>query len=163
MPETTDLLARLTEVSRVAVALEKQTQCPAPLMIAQWAVESRWGSTPTGRANYFGIKANSRDPESCNATTQEVVKGKPVEEKLAFADYDSMADSARDYALLITEGEPYQAAWQSYLKTHDLNALIIAVSAKYATDPTYAKVVSAISRQANVITAIAVARENSNR
>jgi flagellum-specific peptidoglycan hydrolase FlgJ len=116
------------------VALEVQTGCPAQMMVAQWAVESRWGAKPVGNANYFGIKANSRDPKSCMVETDEVVDGKTVEERLAFADYDSLADSARDYALLITEGEPYQAAWQCYLKMHDLNALITAVSARYATN-----------------------------
>ena len=37
-----------SEVARIAVALEQQTGCPAQLMIAQWAVESRWGATPVG-------------------------------------------------------------------------------------------------------------------
>jgi flagellum-specific peptidoglycan hydrolase FlgJ len=59
-PET-----RLAAIARIAAALETQTGCPAQLMIAQWAVESSWGSKPIGRANYFGMKANSRDPMSC--------------------------------------------------------------------------------------------------
>jgi flagellum-specific peptidoglycan hydrolase FlgJ len=159
MSEETDLQARLAEIARIAVVLEAQTGCPAPMMIAQWAVESSWGAKPVGRANYFGIKANSRDPESCIVETEEVVNGKPVEEKLAFADYDSLADSAQDYAMLITEGAPYQAAWHNYLKTRDLNALITAVSAKYASDPSYAKLVLEISGQVNVMGAMKAARE----
>ena len=158
MSDATGVQARLNEIARIAVALEAQTGCPAPMMIAQWAVESRWGSKPVGHANYFGMKANSRDPKSRIVVTKEIVDGKPVEEKLAFADYDSLADSARDYAFLITEGEPYQPAWQNYLKTHDLNELITAVATEYATDPTYAKLVREISGQANVLGAIKVAR-----
>ena len=107
------------------------------------------------------IKANCRDPKSCIVVTEEVVDSKLVEERLAFADYDSLADSARDYAFLITEGEPYHAAWQNFLKTHDLNALITAVSAEYATDPDYAKLVLEISGQANVVGAIKTVREAS--
>ena len=159
MSEETDLQARLAEIARIAVVLEAQTGCPAPLMIAQWAVESSWGAKPVGHANYFGVKANSRDPKSCIVVTEEVVDGKLVEEKLAFADYDSLADSARDYASLITEGEPYRAAWQNYLKTHDLSALITTVSAIYATNPDYATLVLEISGQADVVGAIKTVRE----
>jgi hypothetical protein len=39
---------------------EAETGCPAPLMIAQWAVESSWGAKPAGKANYFGIKMAAR-------------------------------------------------------------------------------------------------------
>jgi flagellar protein FlgJ len=159
MSEETDLQARLAEIARIAVVLEAQTGCPAQLMIAQWAVESGWGARPAGHANYFGVKANCRDPQSCTVETEEIVNGKPVEEELAFADYDSLADSARDYALLITEGEPYQAAWEQYWRDHDLNALIVAVAAKYATDPGYGALVSLIARQSNVTRAIARARQ----
>ena len=35
---------RLNEVAGIAAALEKQTGCPARLMIAQWALESEWGA-----------------------------------------------------------------------------------------------------------------------
>ncbi len=158
MSEDTDRQARRTEVARIAVALDKQTQCPAQLMIAQWAVESRWGAKPVGHANYFGMKKNSRDPESCTVETEEVVNGKPVEEELQFADYDSLEDSCRDYAGLITTGEPYRAVWEQYSFDRNLNALIAAVAAKYATDPGYAELVTLIANQTNVTRAIVAAR-----
>ena len=158
MSEDTDRQGRLTQVARIAVALETQTGCPAQLMIAQWAVESEWGAKPAGHANYFGIKKNSRDPESCTVETREVVDGKVVEEDLEFADYDSLEDSCRDYAWLITQGEPYRAAWQRYLQDRDLHALIAAVAATYATDPKYPALLSLIASQANVTRVIAGAR-----
>jgi len=159
MSEDTDRQARLTQIARIAIAMETQTGCPAPMMVAQWAVESRWGAKPAGHANYFGMKKNSRDPECCTEETEEVVNGKPVEEELQFADYDSLEDSARDYALLITEGQPYKAAWEQYARDHDLNALIVAVAAKYASNPEYGSLVSLIARQTNVTRAIAAARQ----
>jgi flagellum-specific peptidoglycan hydrolase FlgJ len=158
MSEDAERQARLAQIAQIAVALEKQTRCPASLMIAQWAVESRWGAKPVGHANYFGMKKNNRDPESCNVETEEIVNGKPVEEELQFADYDSLEDSARDYALLITEGEPYRAAWDAYSKDRDLAALIVAVAAKYATGEGYASLVSIIANQTNVQRAIVAAR-----
>ena len=45
------LETRLNEVARIAVRLEQQTGCPAQLLIAQWAIESKWGEKPVGPAN----------------------------------------------------------------------------------------------------------------
>ena len=97
-----DRMTRLSEVARIAVALEQQTGCPAQLMIAQWAVESRWGVAPVGHANYFGIKMAERHKVCCIVSTHEIVNGQRVEQEAQFADYDSLADSCRDYAWLIT-------------------------------------------------------------
>ena len=52
---------RLKEVAGIAAALEKQTACPAQLLIAQWAIESEWGAKPVGHANYFGVKKAAID------------------------------------------------------------------------------------------------------
>ncbi len=93
-----DRMTRLSEVARIAVALEQQTGCPAQLMIAQWAVESRWGATPVGHANYFGIKAESRHKACCTIATHEIENGRSVEQEAQFADYASLADSCKDYA-----------------------------------------------------------------
>ena len=60
----------------------------------------------------------------------------------------------RDYAWLITNGEPYHGAWQQYQQHRDLRALIVAVAGTYATDPGYAHLVVAIAGQMNVKRAI---------
>lgn len=148
---------RLNEVAAIAAALEKQTGCPAQLMIAQWALESQWGGKPVGQFNFFGIKKAARHTLCCIVTTQEFVNGKSVFENLEFADYDSLADSCRDYAWLITNGAPYQAAWEQYQQGRDLGALIASVARIYATDPGYAHLAEAIAIQTNVTQAIAEA------
>jgi flagellum-specific peptidoglycan hydrolase FlgJ len=150
---------RLREVARIAVALEAQTGCPAQLLIAQWALESKWGAQPSGRANYFGMKREARHAQSCLVATHEVVNGKSVIQDLQFADYDSIEDSCRDYAWLITQGAPYRVAWERYQNDHDLQALIAAVASTYATDPSYAHLAAAIAGQTNVAQAIAAARQ----
>ncbi len=150
---------RLKEVAAVAVALEAQTGCPAKLLIAQWAVESEWGAKPAGNNNFFGIKKSDRHKLCCNAITREVVNGTSVVQNLEFADYDSLEDSCRDYAWLITNGAPYHAAWQQYLNDRDLHALIAAVARVYATDPDYARLTAAIASQENVAQAIAEAHQ----
>ncbi len=151
------LETRLNEVARIAVRLEQETGCPAQLMIAQWAIESAWGTKPVGHANYFGIKKADRHTKCCTVPTHEVINGKPVVENLEFADYDSLEDSCRDYAWLITHGAPYHTAWARYQQDHDLQALIAAVAHLYATDPAYAVLVSAIAGQPNVARVIAEA------
>jgi len=154
-----DRESRLKEVARIAVALEAQTGCPAQLLIAQWAVESEWGSKPVGRANYFGVKAHPQAAQTCTVWTREVVDGETVRCQQLFADYGSLEDSCRDYARLITEGAPYRAGWERYQREHDLGALIAAVAARYSTSPQYAALVTAISGQTNVSKAITAARQ----
>ena len=149
-----NLETRLNEVARIAVRLDQQTGCPPQLMIAQWAIESAWGEKPVGHANYFGIKKADRHTKCCTVPTREVINGKSVVENLEFADYDSLEDSCRDYAWLITHATPYQTAWQQYQHDHDLEGLIVAVARVYASDPHYAEDVIAISRQRNVSQAL---------
>lgn len=150
---------RLNEVAWIAVRLEQDTGCPAQLLIAQWAVESDWGSKPVGHANYFAVKKADRHAKCCTVPTREVINGKTVIENLEFADYDSLDDSCRDYAWLITNGGPYHPAWRQYQQDHDLRALIAAVARVYATDPNYAHLVTTIANQNNVSQAIAQAQE----
>ncbi len=151
------LETRLNEVARIAVRLEQETGCPAQLMIAQWAIESAWGEKPVGHANYFGIKKADRHTKCCTVTTREVINGKSVVENLEFADYDSLEDSCRDYAWLITNGSPYHAAWELYQQDCNLDAFITAVARVYATDPGYENLVSVVAAQTNVVSAIAEA------
>jgi len=145
---------RLNQVARIAVRLEQETGCPARLMIAQWAIESAWGEKPVGHANYFGIKKADRHTKCCTVTTREVINDKTVVENLEFADYDSLEDSCRDYAWLITNGAPYRAAWEQYQHDHDLLALIATAAHVYATDPAYGRLVATIAEQPNIIHAI---------
>jgi flagellum-specific peptidoglycan hydrolase FlgJ len=149
-----NLETRLNEVARIAVYIEQQTACPAQLLIAQWAIESKWGEKPVGHANYFGIKRAARHAQWCTVTTREVVNSKPVVENLEFADYDSFEDSCRDYTWLITNGPPYHAAWEQYQKDRDLHTLIAAVARVYAADPNYAHLAGTIAGQTCVDRAI---------
>jgi flagellum-specific peptidoglycan hydrolase FlgJ len=158
-----NLETRLNEVARIAVRLDQETACPAQLLIAQWAIESKWGEKPVGHANYFGVKRAARHTQWCAVATREVVDGEPVLENLEFADYDSLEDSCRDYAWLITQGAPYRAAWEQYQQDRDLHALIAAVAGTYATDTNYAQLATAIAGQANVAQAIAGAQIVSSR
>jgi hypothetical protein len=67
---------RLNEVARIAVRLDQATGCPAQLLIAQWAVESKWGEKPVGHAKYFGVKRAARI--DCNPAANFTLKGRPA-------------------------------------------------------------------------------------
>ncbi len=149
---------RLQEVARIAVRLEASCGLPPELLIAQWAVESRWGAKPVGQANYFGMKAHCAG-KTCTVTTHEAIGGDLTPCRQVFADYDSLEESCREYAWLITRGAPYREAWQKFRTDHDLGALIAAVAAKYATDPNYAVLVAAVAGQGNLAHAVAAARQ----
>jgi flagellum-specific peptidoglycan hydrolase FlgJ len=176
------LETRLNEVARIAVRLEQQTGCPAQLLIAQWAIESKWGEKPVGHANYFGIKRATRHTKWCKVATEEVFtpaqlviwdhqhSASParvittlsdgrlrVEIDDEFADYESLDASCQDYAWLITKGEPYQHAWQQYQDDRSLTELIGGVARIYATAPQYTELAQEIATQPNVLNAIAKA------
>jgi flagellum-specific peptidoglycan hydrolase FlgJ len=181
---STDLQQRLAEVAGIAARLESTTGVPAQMLIGQWAIESKWGAKPVGRANVFGIKRDARHSDFCVVTTQEVFSvaqitqwnhrhpqrparvvgnlpdGKHVVElEDEFADYLSLEDSCRDYVWLIKHGDRYQKAWASYQATRDLSALIDGVARVYATAPAYATLLHQIAEQANVVATIQAARE----
>jgi flagellum-specific peptidoglycan hydrolase FlgJ len=149
---------RLNEVAAIAKRLEAETRVPARMLIAQWATESRWGTKPVGRANYFGIKKAARHDQCCTVATHEVVDGKRVGIAAEFADYASLEDACRDYAWLISHGRPYAAAWKQYLVDANVDALIAGIATVYATSPEYAALVTAIAGQTNVRKAIEGAR-----
>ena len=174
---------RLHDVACIAVPLEASSGCPARMLIAQWALESQWGSKPVGHANYFGIKydpkrhtryavvtteewfteqqiaawdqAHPESPAQKTGKTEGFLINVLLDDR--FADYDSLEAACQDYAWLITEGAPYRAAWESYLATRDADALMAAVAKSYATAPSYALLVREIAGQANVTVAIAAA------
>jgi flagellum-specific peptidoglycan hydrolase FlgJ len=174
------LETRLNEVARIAVRLERETGCPAQLLIAQWAIESKWGEKPVGHANYFGIKRAARHTKWCTVTTEEVFTPAQLETwngqhttKPAriiatlpdgrlrvgvddeFADYDSLDASCQDYAWLITHGAPYRQAWQQYQQDKNLPGLIGGVARMYATAPRYAELAEEVAAQSNIVKAIA--------
>ena len=65
----------------------------ADSLIAQLALESAWGSKPTGKNNFAGLK--SKDGKSVN--TKEYVNGKYVSIKDKFKNFESLEEFAKYY------------------------------------------------------------------
>lgn len=70
------------------------------MMIAGWALESPRGPTHV-RHELLRTKANSRGPESGIVEAEEVVDSKPIEEKLALADFDSLLKRGSHRVLVV--------------------------------------------------------------
>ena len=120
-------------------------------LIAQAALETNWGkSLPAGSAgsssnNLFGIKAGrSWSGAATTANTVEYQAGKPKLVNASFRSYDSPHQSMQNYVDLIKGNARYAGALNTGNNTTAFaNAL---QRGGYATDPNYARKISAVAR-----------------
>ncbi len=131
---------------------------PAKALVAQAALETGWGRRLVGREgasshNLFGIKAGgSWDGARMSASTHEYVGGARVTERAAFRAYGSVEDSFADYTRLVGN-DRYAAARGT---GDDVHRFATALQrAGYATDPAYARKITAIANGATLNRALA--------
>ncbi len=136
-----------------AVSCEKATSLPAELTVAQWAVESGWGTHQPGN-NCFGIK---KYPDCYGVQlleTTEIVGGIHHPVKLEFAAFPSLAACFEKHAELICRAKPYAAAWAEYKERKSVAELIRSVATIYATEIEYSERLLAVSSMSAVLTVI---------
>lgn len=112
------------------------------LVAAQWALESDWGSKPSGKHNYFGLKG-----KGTTRTTTEVVDGQEVKIEAAFLDFDSLAACVK---YLVSR---WYRDWDGYEGINRAATIQAAADQLrvqgYATDPQYpSKLMDLVSRNA---------------
>ena len=114
------------------------------LVAAQWALESDWGKKPSGKNNYFGLKAAPGEASSTH-NTWEVEGGKNVNTSAQFMDFDNPEDSI---GTLVTR---WHADYKGYKGVNNANsagaAADMLLSENYATDPKYAEKLKRIMRE----------------
>ncbi|CAN7301406.1 flagellar assembly peptidoglycan hydrolase FlgJ [Variovorax sp. LjRoot84] len=124
-----------------AQAASEASGVPAPLILAQAALESGWGKREiraddgTQSFNLFGIKADRgwKGPV-VETTTTEYVDGEPQKVRAKFRAYGSYDEAFTDYAKFITRNPRYA----NVLATDDpAEAAHGLQKAGYATDPQY--------------------------
>lgn len=102
------------------------------LVAAQWALESGWGKSTSGKNNYFGIKG-----PGTLATTQEVINGKTITIQDEFIDFRSLGECV-EYLV-----DRWHRDWKEYKGTNNAknrdDAARWLVKENYATDPAYAE------------------------
>ena len=134
-----------------AQAAAEATGVPAQFILGQAALESGWGrrdikaADGTSSHNLFGIKATSswKGP-TVSAVTTEYVGGVARKTTEKFRAYSSYAEGFADYAKLIGNNPRYAAT----LKSGDAAQFAQSLqNAGYATDPAYARKLTAVIRQ----------------
>lgn len=124
-----------------AQAASNASGVPAPLILAQAALESGWGKREiraddgTQSFNLFGIKADrSWKGPVVETTTTEYVDGEPQRVRAKFRAYGSYDEAFTDYARFMTRNPRYA----NVLATDDpAEAAHGLQRAGYATDPQY--------------------------
>ena len=123
-----------------ALRVSEATGLDPRLVIAQAAQETGWGRSAPNN-NFFGIKSHGRKGGAKLATT-EYVDGRRVNVSDSFRGYADMGESADDYAAFIKANPRYR----DMLAAPDLESQIAALGRSgYATDPNYARSISAIA------------------
>lgn len=140
------------DIARAAIACERATGCPAEVSAAQCIFESDYLRRMPGN-NCFGIKRDHRGAGSQYTLTHEFLNGRWIMIPMEFEVYKTLADCFLDHARLIQTGV-YANAWYGYRKTHDVDGYIAGVAAHYATDPLYARKITAEAHSPAVETAL---------
>ena len=144
----TDFVHQLSEPAREA---SRRTGMPAPLILAQAALETGWGrrEIPTSDGgnshNLFGIKAGADwDGPTTEVVTHEYINGQRTRVVDRFRVYDSYADAFEDHGRLISDNPRYAPVLQAADAEQAARAL---QSGGYATDPSYADKLVALMDQ----------------
>lgn len=146
------------EIVAAARASQAKWKIPASVSLAQWALESAWGKSVSGKNNYGGITAKVSGAKfpfvpgtplepATLCWTREVVDGQTVRCQRYFKDYASPDDYFDAHGKLLATGKPYAKA-RALLP--DPNAFADALTGVYATDPEYGATLKMIMRGSNL-------------
>lgn len=122
------------DVIEAAKVSHKRWGIAASIVLAQWIVESAWGSAmPPESNNPFGIKALESQP-AVESATREVIDGKAVITTARFRRFASMSEAFELHGKLLSTASPYRAAMEV---ARDPDRFADALTGVYATDPQY--------------------------
>ncbi|WP_410210231.1 glycoside hydrolase family 73 protein [Aquirhabdus sp.] len=141
--QRSDYEKRVSRFYDVLNAAQRAGDPHPEIIAAQWALESGWGSSPSGKNNLFGIKARGNEAGTVR-NTHEYVNGRSTAMPDKFRDYDSIDASMADRVKFTRENGRYARAgyFQSGVSSADIaNAL---QKASYGTDAIYAKKLTGI-------------------
>lgn len=136
---------------------ERRTGVPAPLILAQAALETGWGrhriTTEDGADshNLFAIKAGAGwQGKTTDVTTHEYIDGQRVKRVERFRVYDSYQEAFADHGRLLTGNGRYAGVLRAGSADQAARAL---QDGGYATDPAYAdKLVAVMDRIGGITT-----------
>ncbi len=122
------------EVIDAAVASRLHWNVPVSVTIAQWIVESAWGTAmPPDSNNPFGIKAIGDQP-AVESPTREVVNGQSVTVTAKFRKFTTLTEAFDLHGKLLATAPVYKVA-MTFVQNPE--AFADALTGVYATDPQY--------------------------
>lgn len=137
MPLNSIQRSNLEKAAQAAWESQQIAQFPGLLTLAQWALESAWGTSVPGN-NPFGIKAYPHCYATQELPTREVENGRSVRKKQVFAVFPTLEDAFLKHAALLVTGDLYLPSFVQYFKGEiGLQELAYAIGKHYATDPAY--------------------------
>jgi flagellum-specific peptidoglycan hydrolase FlgJ len=145
-------LAARAKVVKAAQSSQIAYGVPASITLAQWEVESTWGTSQLAikANNFFGIKAEHlNDPDTyIEFPTAEYINGKRVMIDADFEKYPDIESSFKDHARLLSTATRYQAAMD--VKNDSLEFAEQLQVCGYSTSPTYAQTLVSIIKGSNL-------------
>ena len=129
------------------VAAAKAAGAKYPEVVAaQWALESSWGKSTSGKNNYFGLKG----PGS-TVNTQEFINGKWITISAGFIDFPDLFTCV---CYLVDRWYKDYGRYKGVNRAKDRNeCAALLVTEKYATDPDYSKkLMQIMDRELNYVT-----------
>lgn len=136
------------DVIDAAQASEGKHGIPASVSLAQFGLESAWGTKmPPASNNPFGIKA-VKGQAAVTVSTREVDRhGRSYYVEAPFRKFASIAEAFDAHGRLLAQGKPYAAA---RAKLPDPEAFADALTGVYATDPKYGELLRKIMQQSKL-------------
>ena len=122
------------DVIAAAQAGERKWRVPAPVTLAQWILESTWGTAmPHGSNNPFGIKAAKGQP-FVMAQTHEEIHGRLESRICPFRVFPNLTAAFDAHGEMLATHKHFQPAM---VHANDPNAYAHALTHLYATDSGY--------------------------
>lgn len=136
-----------SDVIAAAVESHRKYRIPASVSLAQYAVESAWGTRMSGRNNPFGIKDTDGENATVLSTREETKSGESYTIKAGFENFASVSDAFEIHGKLLGTAKVYAKA---RAKLPDPDAFADALTGVYATANNYGTVLKSIMRSQNL-------------
>lgn len=130
-----------------AIKTQSTWNIPASVRLAQYAVESAWGTKMSGINNPFGIKDVDGHNATVVKTREETKGGKSYYISAGFENFTSIEEAFDIQAKLLATGKPYAKA---RAQLPDADAFADALTGVYATANSYGTVLKSIMKSNNL-------------
>lgn len=135
------------DIIKAAQKSERIDGIPASVTLAQFALESAWGTKLSAAFNPFGIKARPGEPQSVANTREERPDGTSYYINAGFRKFASFDEAFEAHGKLLGTAKVYAKA---RAKLPDPNAFADALTGVYATANNYGAVLKSIMRSQNL-------------